>query len=320
VRLLYHAGRGAGRPPGPAGRWTQTPWGRILIGLLLAQGLYYGLQHLFLALLMALSSQGLWQLAWTSTYGLLALQVLQVFTLLMGGILAGGGHRSGAALGAMVGAWNGVLGVLVEPLLHPEFVPALTAVALCGRPLLHAAFGALGGWVGRAFWRPPAEPKAPGSGPARKPGVARRRGPVLTGPVAWLRVALGSAVAVAGCLSAATLFNFLLDASAGKLSTTSVWQDRVIIWEIQALAVLVGSAAAGYNTPNGLKQGLFVGATVGVVLMGLQLALNRATPEVATLTVAAAFVLSLTGGWFGGQLFPPVVRFKGRGLGPAPLA
>jgi hypothetical protein len=192
-------------------------------------------------------------------------------------------------------------------------------VALCGQPLLHAAFGALGGWAGRAVWKPP-EPKVPGDGPARKAGVARRRAPLLAGPVAWFRVALGAAVAVAGCLCAASLFNFLLDASAGKLSTTSVWQDRVIIWEIQALAVLVGSAAAGYNTPNGLKQRLFVGATVGVVLMGLQLALNRATPEVATVTVAVAFGRSVAGGWFGGQLFPPAVRFKGRGFGPAPLA
>ena len=46
VRLLYDF-----RGPKPAAqaaavRWQQTPWGRILIGLVLAQGLYFGLQHL----------------------------------------------------------------------------------------------------------------------------------------------------------------------------------------------------------------------------------------------------------------------------------
>src|SRR5438270_11891039 len=30
-------------------QWQQTPWGRIVVGLLLAQGLYYGLRQLFTA-------------------------------------------------------------------------------------------------------------------------------------------------------------------------------------------------------------------------------------------------------------------------------
>jgi hypothetical protein len=100
----------------------------------LAQGVYYRLQHLVLGLLMSPSNQGVLQLTWTSTYGLIFLQSLQVFALLLGGVLAGGGQRHGVALGAMVGAWNGVLAVFIEPLLHPNFVPTLTLVALLGQP------------------------------------------------------------------------------------------------------------------------------------------------------------------------------------------
>ena len=45
------------------------------------------------------------------------------------------------------------------------------------------------------------------------------------------------------------------------------WQDRVVTWEIQALAVLIGGAVAGYNTANGLKQGLYVGLLASAFLM-----------------------------------------------------
>src|SRR5689334_11318706 len=38
--------REQGPAPAPGPRWQQTAWGRILIGLILAQGLFYGLRHL----------------------------------------------------------------------------------------------------------------------------------------------------------------------------------------------------------------------------------------------------------------------------------
>ena len=58
ARLLYDP-----RGPKPAARssavrWQQTPWGRILIGLVLAQGLYFGLQHLLMGLMEVLEQSG----------------------------------------------------------------------------------------------------------------------------------------------------------------------------------------------------------------------------------------------------------------------
>ena len=311
VRLQY-----ALRGPRPktqtvAARWQQTPWGRILIGLVLAQGLYFGLQHLLLGLVGILNDQHLVQWTWTSLSGLVFLQVVQVLTLIAGGMLAGCGQQRGVMLGALVGVWNGVLSVLLEPLVHPQFVPGLTTLTLVGVPLVHIVFGTLGGWIGFTIWRP-ARPDAPAdSGKAvRKAGVAATRRPLLAGRVAWFRVALGAVVAAAGYLTAAAVYNFLIDFSAGRLSSDGFWQDRVATWEIQALAILVGGAVAGYNTPNGSKQGACVGLLSAMFLMADLFGFNRATPEVAALTVVGCFCLCLFGGWFGSQLFPPVLEHR----------
>ena len=117
---------------------------------------------------------------------------------------------------------------------------------------------------------------------------------------------------------AAVVFNFIIDFSAGKLASDGFWQDRVVTWEIQALAILVGGAVAGYNTSNGLKQGLFVGLLASVFLTAVLFGFSRIAPETATLTVFGCFCLCLAGGWFGSQLFPPVIGYRpSRRFGPA---
>ena len=137
--------------------------------------------------------------------------------------------------------------------------------------------------------------------------------------MAWFRVLLGAVVAAAGYMTAAAVFAFLIDFSAGRLTSDGWWQDRVVTWEIQALAVFVGGAVAGYNTSNGLKQGLCVGLPSSVFLMVLLLVYSRTTPEFTVLTVAGCFCLCTVGGWFGGQLFPPVAGCKSRRLGSPSL-
>ena len=56
-------------------RWQQTAWGRILIGLILAQGLFYGLRHLVTGILLA-SSETSPQEVWSDVRNLLLLQAL----------------------------------------------------------------------------------------------------------------------------------------------------------------------------------------------------------------------------------------------------
>ena len=59
--------------------------------------------------------------------------------------------------------------------------------------------------------------------------------------------------------------------------------------------------------------------TDDLLLIGIQLPSSPQGLQLILLTLASAFPLSLTGGWFGSQLFPPVVKRRARGLGPAAL-
>jgi hypothetical protein len=294
-------------------RWQQTTRGRVLIGLVVAQGLFYGLRHFLTGVLMAASGVETAQELWQDMRNLLALQGLQVFGALCGGVLASGGQRNGFVLGAVVGACNGVLSLILRQ--GPS--QALNAVELCGQPLLQAAFAALGGWVGSLIWRPiPAEAVPIALGPPRKRPAPPRGPSPFAGKIAWFRVVTGGALAVAGTLSAQLIFLRAMDASGGKLGTTSVLQDQLITWELRALAVLAGGALAGATTPNGLKQGLAVGITATAVLLGVQAPKVTDFFQFSIVTTLSTMCLSLAGGWFGGQLFPQVLR-RDRRFGPS---
>jgi hypothetical protein len=280
----------------------------VLIGLILAQGLFYGLRQLLTGILLA-SSEVAPEELWNDVGRLLLLQAIQLLAVLAGGVLAGGGQQQGFFLGGLVGAWNGVLAGLMRQNPGQE----LTMVGVYGQPLLHAAFGAVGGWIGARIWKPiPTEEPIPLG--AQRKGPARHQPSPFAGKVFWVRVATGAAFAVAGTLSATLIFQKVLDAADGRLGTSHELQDRIITWEIKALAMLVGGALAGASTSNGIKQGFFVGLFSGVVLAGLLAPKTDAWLEVAGLTAVSAFSLGMVGGWFGGQLFPPVIK-RDRRLG-----
>lgn len=292
--------------PGRGPRWQQTAWGRILIGLILSQGLFYGLRHLLTGLFLA--SGGSSQQIWEDVKNILLLQGIQVFGVLLGAVLAGGGQRNGLLLGALVGAWNGVLGVM----LRQNPAQDLTVVGLYGQPLLQAAVGAFGGWLGALIWAPiPAISVPVGLNPTRRKPKRPQPSP-FAGKVAWFRVLAGAAFSVAGTLSATMIFQKMLDVSGGRLGTTHELQDRIITMELKALALIVGGALAGATTSNGLKQGLFVGFGASMVLIGVQAPQTDRWFEFAILNMVATFSLSMVGGWFGGQLFPPVIKLDRR--------
>src|ERR1700688_1040411 len=58
---------------GNRSQWQQTPWGRMAVGLILAQGLAYGLQQLLTAGLLATGEQ---PTLWTTLRGVLVLHGL----------------------------------------------------------------------------------------------------------------------------------------------------------------------------------------------------------------------------------------------------
>src|SRR5262245_38388646 len=191
IRLVYQEGRAAPRAALLSSSWQQKPWGRVLIGLVLAQGLYHGLRHLCSATLLGVGVSA--NELWNSLNGLLLDQGLQVAALCVGGSLAGAGQRAGVVYGAVVGVWNGVLLLAV----NPEQASRSQGVVLYGLPVLQAAFGALAGFMGSRIWQPLT--------PATNPNEAARKAPkppseprpnLFDGPIAWFRVSLGPALAV----------------------------------------------------------------------------------------------------------------------------
>jgi hypothetical protein len=93
-----------------------------------------------------------------------------------------------------------------------------------------------------------------------------------------------------------------------------------VTWEIRGLALVAGSALAGATTLNFIKQGLCVGLGAGVILVGLRLSGKDVTVDDLLLIASSALALGMVGGWFGGQLFPPVISpVRRRGLGPASI-
>ncbi len=319
VRLEYQAGARhvAAAAPTPAENpaWQQTPWGRILIGLLLSQGLYYGLWNLLKGVHLAVAGQEGHDV-WSTLYGLILLQCLQALALIAGGALAGAGQRRGVAYGGVVGVWNGLIFVWLQHRNLDWFTP----VMLYSQPILQTAFGAAGGFLGTLIWQP--LPSTLGAGNSEPSGPSfgrRRRFALLVGPVAWGRVIMGIGVALGGAIWADAILSWVLVAGEGKLSVDTYLQDHLITWEITGLAMLIGSAIAGATTANGLKQGLCVGCGTAILLLGLRLGERTVHADALALALLTALVLGLVGGWFGCQLFPPLARYaRRRGLGPEP--
>ncbi len=311
VRMVYHeAGRSGTGSSWNRSRWMHTPGGRLLVGVLLAQGLYYALRHLFTGVMMMIDGESDSAQAWTTFHGLLFLQALQVLVPAFGGVLAGAGHRGGSLLGAFVGAVNGGLSLVLVNAPAQSNSP----VALYGLPLLQTLFGALGGWVGCTIWKP-IQPVS-FLRAEKKSGIAKQQVPLFTGPIAWVRVVFGSALAVAGSLFASRIFDKVISAAPGTHEFAQLLQDEIVTWEIKAFAILFGAGLAGASTFNGLKQGLVVGILSGIALLAVPA--NSKSTLIVVMLLSSVMLLSLAGGWFGSQLLPPVVKRPRRGFGPAP--
>ena len=313
VRLHYQSARGA-RPA--AGRGQPSTLGQFALGLLLSQGLYYGLCRLYTAFELAFKDQ--LNPTETSLTVYVLHQCMQLLALFVGGMLAGAGQPTGPALGAVVGLFNGLLCVVMQPAPGQ----GATTIALYSAPLLHSVFGIVAGWMGRTIWKPlpslyPARP----SQLMRKLGAARRYVPLFAGRVMWFRVVVGATIAVLGSISATLILDAATAAAAAGAhvyySEMIEIQDRVLTWEIKALSVLLGASLAGVNTRNGLKQGLFVGLFALFALFLFLAMKGKGTPAILLGTLISTMCLSVGGGWFGSQLLPPVGARRPRGMGPA---
>jgi hypothetical protein len=304
VRLAYATERG-GRTIRTArsGLWVHNPWSRVLVGLLLAQGIYRGLRQLCMAGLLA-AGEGTPHTLWGSVQGLLLLQGMQGLGILVGAALAGAGQPRGLVYGSIVGLGNSLLSLL----LVPPSALALTPVTLYGQPIVHTVLGLLGGGLGCAIWRPlkPVALQLPhAKSKAAAPGHTQLS--LFRGHIAWGRVLVGTAIGVCGTFWAHALLDLMLDAAEGKLTIDSSLEMQLVTWEITALSLLTGSAVAGAGTSNSLKQGLCVGLASGLLLIGLRLRTQPERLQMLLVIAASTLTLGMAGSWFGGQLFPPVL-------------
>ena len=288
---------GTSAPLGQGPRWQQTVPGRLLIGLVLAQGLFYGLRHLLTGVLLA--TEEVETDLWADPRNVFLLTSIQLFAVFVGGVFAGSGQRFGSFLGLLVGVWNGVFAALMAQ--NPA--GDLAALGFFTQPLLQAGPGLVGGVIGSMVWRPILHTPTTFLRPTAKK-AATRSAPMFAGPIAWGRVLFGCAAVVLASLYATKLFDRIIELSGNKIGTGDDFQDRLITWEIKAFLVLLGAVLAGAATKNGLKQGLVVGLFASSILIGMQAPRSQSLLPLIVFTFSGTVGLCLIGGWFGGQLFP----------------
>jgi hypothetical protein len=313
--------------------WQQTPGGRMVIGVIVSVGLCYGLLQLAISTLRGFVG-GDASARLSPSFGILMFLGIQVISLIVGGAITGIGQRRGMTYGALVGLLSGllILSGIFYGVVHNLAVSfgaqlltpgtAIRNIVLYALPILHVICGAIGGLVGRMIWRPMPEISGTGPGmfgvPAGVPwrivrrDVGRMRASVWEGPIHWVRVLLGTAIAVAGAIYAKTLIDIMVMLSQGTLKVVSLLEDQVTFAEIFSLAIMLGGCVAGANTRNGLKQGVCVGIGAALVIDALFMVgyLNPSAPRIYP--ILSTLFLGPIGGWFGSELLPPILGLRYR--------
>ncbi|HZZ82511.1 MAG TPA: hypothetical protein VFE62_28690 [Gemmataceae bacterium] len=308
VVLLYHAANLQNDHPTPTSihddgppQWQQTPWGKIVVGLILAQGLRFGLQQVLTAGFLA--SDGTADV-WQTLAGIVLHHAVHAVSLLVGGALAGAGQRGGIVYGGLVGMASGIISLFWQYHAGEDF----SSILIYAEPVIHLTIGALGGALGMLIWRPiPRIPELEGTPtPVPIPTFNISLSKLFSGPVYFGRVSVGAFVIVVGVVWSKAILEFLLRASSGTLTISSHLQAQLVSMEIAALVALIGSCFAGATTRNGFKQGFCVGLAASVIVLGIQISNPKFTIESSVFTMGGIILVSLVGGWFGGQLFPPI--------------
>jgi hypothetical protein len=175
--------------------WHQSTLGRMVICLLLTQGLAFCLQQLFTAWILASGTDS--AESWHTPLGLVGLHVFHLVGLLAGGMLLAANQERGISASAMLGLWNGLVFVTI----HRGANDAMPSWLFFSQPLLHLLFGILGGWLGYRIW-PPVTVVAPDEPPlgerVKQPAAPAR--PRFRGKINTISGILGAPVVVLGVL------------------------------------------------------------------------------------------------------------------------
>lgn len=312
------AHRPADDAPTPA---RPTAVGRVVVGTVLAMGLYLAVRKLVTGAVLATEPDpGGW---WLSVKGLSAVYALQTLAVVFGAVVAAAGRASGYPLGAAVGVACGGL-LLGHELLGGA--PPRDLVLYMQLPVL-AMIGLVAGAAGSRVWSaaPKVDVPAPKASKLSSLCLLEQKEAERGRPTELLRILAGVAIMVAGVAIADQFRLYAQRYSGGLLRVQSLAQGEFITWQLAVFAVLLGGVVAGAGTGAGVRHGLFAGLLGGVAILGLCLKSGAPLAPVefwldwlsldelplthlsVVVGIAGSVLLAgVVGGWLGGTLFLPL--------------
>jgi len=295
--------------PDPLSRWQQTPWGRIVVSVIIAQGLAFCMRMLFTAYFQASEGE---RVDWNSPTGMLWLNSFHAVCLVLCGMLAGANQERGITSGGLVGLWSGLIFLGV----HRASRESLGPVVFFAQPFLHMIWGLIGGVIGYRIWKPVPMFMIQEDMGKSGYGIPRPNKKLWKGPISVVRVLIGAGVALAGAIFAKDLLDGLLRNSQGAFRIRDHLTERLIVYQVIALAAFVGGSIAGSSSRNGFKQGFCAGILAAALYLGVQLANPKSVLEIVLFSASGIGLVAVVGGVFGSTLFPPLGKETPKNLIP----
>jgi hypothetical protein len=303
--------------------YTPSPANRVLVGTLLALGLYLALRQLATGWLMAANTDlDSW---WLTFEGLQVVLGIQTAAAVVGAVMAGAGRPNGLVLGGLVGGLCG--GLFLGAEVYSAGTQVFDLVLLIQPGVLFVA-GAIAGVVGGRVWPTPPDvekpiPLSPDKLSSIRFGMEEVIAPGR--PIAWIRIIIGAIVMFVAITQADIFRNQAQKYSYGTLKVSSHGQGKFLSLQLATIAALVGATLAGAGTGSGIRHGVLAGALagIGVVALGassgefvppLQYWLGKLhmhgmevrDPSVMFVVGMSVALVGAIGGWLGGTLFLPL--------------
>jgi hypothetical protein len=316
-----------------------TAAGRVAVGVLVALGGYLGLREWLSAGLIGAGIAGEeWWATDTAEWVTLGMRAAAAA---VGGMVAGAGRAGGWMTGILTGSVAGGLLLAADVAAHPAGPGPIAYLAAAAA----AVAGLVAGTIGTFVWPAPVDlPRSQvGSRGSSLLRLAQEQEEARKGrPTQWLRIVIGVSIAFSGIVAADVLRQGLTQGSAGALHMGSAFQAPIVCLELAAAVIFFGGAAAGASTGAGTRHGLITGLLAAVAaavitatrhpnifpaVEGFFWVTNVPTENVresASLgeLFVAVWAVAALGGWFGGQLLPPLAskaQLRRLGSGEHPI-